>query len=178
MGRPKSELTLNGEPFSAHVLRALAAATPTVVVVAAVGQQLPWLPPGVTVARDPEPDLGPLAGLAAGFAALPPAATAVFVAACDTPLLHPDFVLHLLAALGDHRAAVPHADGRDHPLSAAYRRDAGDTAVSLLAAGERSLRSLVAALDGTRVTNFPHPESLRNVNTPAEYEQLQAGGPA
>ena len=177
MGSPKAFLPIDGEPMIRRVLAALRAAVGTVVVVAAEGQELPPLPAGVLVARDPVPDGGPLVGFAAGWATLPSAVSAAFVASCDLPLLHPDFVRHLLASLGDAMAAVPRDAEGLHPLAAAYRRAAADTAASLLAAGRRSMHGLLAALPAvTTVEGFPHARSLRNVNTPAEYAAL-AGEP-
>ena len=172
MGQPKALLPVNGEPMLLRVLRALRAVVDPVVVVAAVGQELPPLPDGVLLAYDLVPDRGPLMGLVTGLAALPPGVTAAFVSSCDAPLLHPEFVAHLLASLGANAAAVPRHAGRLHPLAAAYRRAAGDVALSLLARDRRSMAGLVEALPAAVVEDFPHAESLRNVNTPGEYAAL------
>ena len=172
MGAPKCLLPFRGEPLIRHVQLCSSAAVPTVIVVAAVGQELPTFPPNVRIAYDETPHAGPLAGFATGLAALPEDVDAVFLAACDTPLLHPAFVTHLLAALGDHRAAVPSSGGRLHPLAAAYRRAVRDTVLSLLSAGQRSMAAPLAAINPATVTEYPHAESLRNVNTPADYAAL------
>lgn len=179
MGSPKAFLPVHGVPMILRVLRALRAAVETVVVVAAEGQDMPSLPAGVLLTRDPVPDCGPLIGFAAGWAALPPAVTAAFVSSCDTPLLHSDFVTHMLTSLGDATAAVPRDAAGLHPLAAAYRRAAADTAASLLAVGRRSMHGLLDALPAVAVVEgFPHAESLRNVNTPAEYAELLGERPA
>jgi molybdenum cofactor guanylyltransferase len=52
------------------VVETLRSVVSPVVVVRAVGQELPELPPDVLLAEDEEPELGPLAGLCAGMAAL------------------------------------------------------------------------------------------------------------
>lgn len=172
MGQPKALLPVNGEPMLLRVLRALRAVVNPVVVVAAVGQELPPLPDGVLLAYDMVPDRGPLMGLVTGLAALPPGVAAAFLSSCDAPLLHPEFVAHLLASLGANAVAVPRHAGRLHPLAAAYRRAAGDVALSLLARDRRSMAGLIEALPATVVEDFPHSESLRNVNTPGEYAAL------
>ena len=179
MDSPKALLPVHGTPMLLCVFAALREAVETVVVVAAEGQELPPLPDGVLLTHDPVPDGGPLVGFAAGWATLPPIVTAAFVSSCDAPLLHPAFVTHLLASLGDATAAVPRdADGL-HPLAAAYRRAAADTAASLLAAGRRSMHGLLDALPAVAIVeDFPHAESLRNVNTPGEYAELLGERPA
>ena len=75
-----------------------------VVVVAAAGQELPPLPPGVQVVHDAAPDNGPLQGLLAGLHALAGRCDAAFVAACDLPGLTPELVRAVLAGLGDAAA--------------------------------------------------------------------------
>ena len=174
MGQSKALLPLDGEPMLLRVLRALQAVVNPVVVVAAVGQHLPPLPAGVMLAHDLTPDCGPLMGLVTGLAALPPTVTAAFLSSCDAPLLHPEFVAHLLASLGANSAAVPRHAGRLHPLAAAYRREAGDAALSLVYAGQLRMTALFDILPTAIVENAPHPESLRNVNTPEDYAALVA----
>ena len=75
------------------------------------------------VVRDAEPHLGPLAGLAAGMAAIERRADAVFVCGCDVPLLVPAFVDRMFDSLGDHKIAAVYDGERFHPLAAVYRTD-------------------------------------------------------
>ena len=178
MGRSKALLPIDGEPMLLRVLRAMLAVVSPVVVVAAVGQELPPLPDGVLLVSDPTPDGGPLLGFATGMSALPPQVTAAFLSSCDAPLLHPEFVAHLLANLGISAVAVPRHAGRLHPLAAAYRREAGLVALTRVRDGHLAMHGLLDALPTVVVEDFPHAESLRNVNTPAEYEALQASGVA
>ncbi len=174
MGQSKALLPVHGEPMLLRVLWALHAVVNPVVVVAAVGQHLPPLPDDVVLVSDPTPDGGPLLGFATGMAALPPHVTAAFLSSCDTPLLHPDFVAHLLANLGANAVAVPRHAGRLHPLAAAYRRAAGVVALTRVRDGHSSMRGLLDGLPTVVVEDFPHAESLRNVNTPDEYAALVA----
>src|SRR5919108_6298616 len=70
MGRPKAWLPFAGEVMLPRVVRLLGEAVAPVVVVAAPGQDVPELPAGIEIVRDPEPGRGPLQGLAAGLVAL------------------------------------------------------------------------------------------------------------
>ncbi len=64
---------------------------------------------------------GPIEGFARGFAAAH--GGIVLVAPCDAPLLRAPLYDLLLAALGDHEAAVPRLEVLD-PVRAVYRKDA------------------------------------------------------
>lgn len=181
MGWPKAWLDFGGERLLERVARQVGAATGTVVVVAAVGQDLPPLPGSVRVVRDAEVDQGPLRGFATGLAALPATIDLAFVAGTDAPFLHPGWVDRLASLLGDRDCLVPEVAGRRHPLGGVYR--VGPTlaaADGLLAAGERRLTRLVDRLGGhvareaDLVDLDPTLATLRNVNTPAEYRAALA----
>ena len=58
-------------------------------------------------------------------------------------------------------------DGRDHYLAGVYRTDLAARADALVAAGERSMRALVDAVDTQRVV-MAEQRSLTNVNAPAD----------
>ena len=97
MGTPKAWLPVGGEVLLQRTVRTVGAAASPVVVVAAVGQAVPPLPAGVAVVRDEVADRGPLAGLAAGLAALGGRADAAYLSACDAPLLSAAFVRRMVA---------------------------------------------------------------------------------
>ncbi len=148
-------------------------------VVAAAGQPLPEL--AAQILRDREPGLGPLAATAAGLQAAHAAgADWAFVAAVDLPLLTAEFLDRLIGAAAgrDAEVMVPW-DGRAHYLAALYRTALGERAAALLAAGHRSMRSLVDAAATHRVVVTPPggtgglPE-LTNVNSPADLQALRA----
>jgi molybdopterin-guanine dinucleotide biosynthesis protein A len=186
MGRPKAWLTLAGEPMLCRVVRLLGQAVSPVVVVAAPGQELPALPLGVIVARDAETGRGPLQGLAAGLEALAGRAEAACATGCDAPFLAPAFVRRLVELCGPHAACAVEADGWPRPLPAVYRLGVLAIVRELLAAGQlRAGRLLervptrlvtLAELDGVD----PSLASLRNLNTPEEYEaaRREVEGPA
>jgi molybdopterin-guanine dinucleotide biosynthesis protein A len=153
-----------------------------VVVVAAPGQELPALPAGVGVVRDPEAGLGPLQGLAAGLASVADRADAAFVCSTDLPFLHPAFVRRVLDGLDDGvEVVLPVARGFRQPLAAAYRTSLVGLVGTLLGEGNRKLGLLfdhcgVTRLDEARLLadpvlarHDPALESVLNINTPEEY---------
>lgn len=187
MGRSKAWLPVAQRTMSAAVVEAVrqglrhasdaAAGPPPMVVVAAAGQDVPPLE-DVLITRDTVPGEGPLRGMEAGFTALAPSADVAFVASCDTPLLRPALVTHLLSLLGDADIAVPVVDGRHHPLAAVYRVNLLPRVQALLAARRRRPFFLFAEARTREVTAAemtdadPSLISLRNVNTPEEYAAL------
>lgn len=176
MGRPKAWLPVGDELMLPRVVRLLGEVVSPIVVVAAPGQDLPPLPEGVILARDPEPGRGPMQGLAVGLPALAGRAEAAYVSSCDAPFLQPAFVRHLSEALGEHAICVPEAEGYRHPLAAVYRVEVGAIAARLLAEG-RARPAFLFDEVATRVVRAEELtgaglmlQSLRNVNTPEEYE--------
>jgi molybdopterin-guanine dinucleotide biosynthesis protein A len=176
MGRPKAWLSFGDERMLPRVVRLLGEAVAPVVVVAAPGQDVPPLPPGIDLVRDPEPGRGPLQGLIAGLEALRGRADAAYLSSCDVPFLQPAFVRHLVELLGEHAICVPEVGGYRHPLAAVYRIDVVTTAVKLLADNRSRLTFLFEKVP-TRIVQpeelagvDPTFQTLRNLNTPAEYE--------
>jgi molybdopterin-guanine dinucleotide biosynthesis protein A len=178
MGRAKALLPFGPERLLQRVVR-LVSAVPgmgPIAVVAAPGQELPGLPAGVTVVRDPVSGLGPLQGLAAGLAALPANVALAYATATDVPFLQPAWVEQLVALVCDDDLAIPESGGRFHPLAALYRRSAALPAVeTLLAAGRmrpvflmETVRTRVVAEDELRDADS-HLQTLRNLNTPEDY---------
>ena len=143
MGRDKASLPWHGSTLARRAAGLLArVAEPPVIVVCAPDQELPALPDWVQVARDPEPALGPLAGLAVGLAAAGPRAEVAAVCAVDAPLAHPAVLTALVGALGASPAVVPVSDGRPQPLFAVYRTELAFLAAALVADGERRASQL------------------------------------
>lgn len=188
MGQPKTDLPWNGEFLVALVLRTIASAVDgPVVLVRAPGQALPALSVEIEIVEDARPDRGPLEGMAAGLRAVRGRAAIAFVSAADVPFLVPEFVSRSLRSLeGDADAVVPVVAGQSYPLSAAYRVDVLANVESRLARDELRMRSLLDDLSvrwldermlladpGLRAAD-PGLDSLRNVNTPAEYEEALA----
>ncbi len=202
MGRPKAWLPYGGRTMLLAVLdavrdglvRAESAAgggdggergsapreAPPLVVVGAPGQVLPPLPEGTVRVDDEVEGEGPLRGMAAGLLALEGRADAAYVASCDTPLLRPEFVARMIGLLGDADVVVPLVEDRHHPLAVVYRAGVLPEIRSLLRSGRRRpfflfemVRTRVAGPGDLRSVD-PDLDSLRNFNTPDEYEELRA----
>jgi molybdenum cofactor guanylyltransferase len=180
MGSPKALLPFGSETMLQRVVRLLGTVVSPIVVVAAPGQELPALPPSITVTRDEREDRGPLEGLHAGLKALPADVDAAYITSCDVPLLVPAFVERVIQLLGDHDIAVMEIDGFAHPLSAVYRRRTLPHVEALLAADRLRVAFLFDAVKTRRlqiadvISADPELLTLRNLNTPKDYEEALA----
>ncbi|MFM7151704.1 MAG: molybdenum cofactor guanylyltransferase [Gemmataceae bacterium] len=180
MGRPKAWLPAGSETMLQRVTRILGEVVGPIVVVAAPDQEIPTLPPEITIVRDPEEGRGPLQGLATGLQALTGLADAAYVSSCDAPFLRPAFVHRMIQLLENFAICVPEVEGFRHPLSGVYRVEVAGSAHKLLSEN----RSRPAFLFDAVPTRFadesllravdPDLRSLRNVNTPQEYESVLA----
>lgn len=180
MGTAKADLDFAGETMLARICRTLNEVVSPVVVVAAPEQQVPAIPIRITVVRDPVAYDGPLRGIAEGLAALPADVDAAYVTSCDVPLLTVAWIRFLIGCLGDADIAVPHVNGRPHPLSGVYRQATASTARRLLGEG-RFRPAFLFDLHPTRFVTAdeltsvdPALEALLNVNTPEEYTALRS----
>ncbi|MBI2823602.1 MAG: molybdenum cofactor guanylyltransferase [Planctomycetia bacterium] len=187
MGLAKATLPFGSEPLVGRVVRLLSTVARPVVVVAAAGQELPWLSADVPVVHDRREARGPLEGLLAGLSALASygdaaaagmagsVPKAAYVTGCDVPLLMPAFIERMAELLGDADVAAPYVGDRYHPLAAVYRTTVVPHIEALLA--EDRLRPVflydrvktrVVTEDELRAVD-PALATLRNVNEPADY---------
>ena len=181
MGQPKAWLPFGPERMLQRVVRLVLQAARPVVVVSAPGQDVPPLPEDVLRASDPVSDRGPLQGLAAGLAALPPEVELAYATATDVPFLQPAWVECLAGLIGDHDLAIPWVDGYHHPLAALYRRAVVLPAIESLLRAERlrpvylveAVRTRVVLPDELRGVDSDL-STLRNLNTPEDYTRALA----
>ena len=173
MGRPKRDLTLDGRSLLA---RAVDACTGRAVVVAVT----PELPSDVDAERvlrtceDP-PFGGPVAGITAGLAVLPPAGPddEVLLLACDLALVKHAVLTLDGATLGLDGACLVDADDYRQYLAARYRRAALSSA---LANGDPRNRSVKRTLGALRLALVAAPGLTADLDTPADA--AAAGVPA
>lgn len=163
MGRPKALLDVGGRTLVEWIVDRLGAAFVEVLVSANDDR---FVPEGARGVHDLHLGAGPLAGIEAGLAAA--RQPAVFVLACDTPLVTPEIAAALLDALDGHDAAVPRIDGRPEPTAAAYSTAAAPAIAGALGGGERRVQSVLEELDVAWVEGLD-PGAFRNLNTPADY---------
>jgi molybdenum cofactor guanylyltransferase len=176
MGTSKALLPFGPETMLQRVVRLLGTVVWPIVIVSAVGQELPDLPDGVIVTRDDREARGPLEGLRAGLRALPEDVERAYVTGCDVPLLVPDFVTEMLALSDGYDVAVMEIDGFPHPLSAVYGRVTLPFVERLLARDQLRpvfLYDLVRTrkVQPAHITTDPTLQTLRNLNTREDYEQ-------
>jgi molybdenum cofactor guanylyltransferase len=179
MGRSKALLPFGPETMLQRVVRLLGSVVQPIVAVAASDQVLPALPAGVIVTRDEREGRGPLEGLRAGLKALPPEVEAAYVTSCDVPLLVPGFVRQMLDLTDGFDIAVMEIDGFAHPLSAVYCRTTLPYVEDLLARDRLRPAFLFDAVRTRRVTaaeitSDPDLRTLRNLNTPEDYQRALA----
>lgn len=151
-GEAKPTLAVAGRSMLARVLAAVDDAAERVVVgPAALGGVVPG---GVRVVQEEPPGGGPVAGLAAGLAALGGRSGGVAVLAADLPLLTRAAVQLLLDALGDHDGAVfVDGDGRFQWLCGVWSAAAIEGRLADLGpVAGRAMREVVAPL---RVLGVP-----------------------
>jgi molybdenum cofactor guanylyltransferase len=141
MGQDKATMPVGGTPLAGLVLAAAARVADPVVLVAPADHPARRL----TGALVTDPGQGPLAALAAALAVLD--AGHVLVLAGDHPGLQVELLAHLVELRGRAEAVACRRGDRLEPLVAVYeRRPALAAARSRLAAGDRSLRGLLAAV--------------------------------
>lgn len=175
MGLPKATLPFGPELMLQRVHRLLREEVGPIVIVSAVEQTLPPLPPETLFARDEHPARGPLEGLRAGLKVMATHCELVYVTSCDVPLLQPAFVRQLLSLAAGYDTVVPREDEFFHPLSAVYRTSVLSVVEELLAADVRRPAQLLQRVTTRSVpleqlrASDPELQTLRNLNCPADY---------
>lgn len=153
-GSDKTQAVHHGRTLLDHVIAALAAETPHLVI---VGRAHPGLP---TIPDRPGPGLGPLGGLAAALHyAAANGFSQVLAAGCDLPQLPHG----LAAALGP---APAHARGQ--PTLGLWPAELAAALDAHVAAGHRSLHGWATACGARSVDLGPLP----NINTPDDLAAL------
>jgi molybdopterin-guanine dinucleotide biosynthesis protein A len=172
MGTDKALLEIDGRRLAERAASVLAAVCEPVLE---VGPGVSGLP---AVQEDP-PGAGPLAALGAGAAALSRLAYAgpVLLLAVDMPFVGTG-LLRFLAGYPGPVTAVPLAGGQPQPLCARYGPEALAAVPRLLAAGERSLRSLLHAVEVGWVQQAEWEpvggqDAFRDLDTPEDVVRLR-----
>jgi molybdopterin-guanine dinucleotide biosynthesis protein A len=188
MGRDKATMPVGGSPLAGRVLAAAGRVADPVVLVAPTGHRARRLvapeggPMGGTAGVVTDPGDGPLAALAAALAALE--AGHVLVLAGDHPGLRVELLAHLVSLRERAEAVACRRGGRLEPLVAVYeRRPALAAARARLAAGDHSLRGLLAALRTLVVEEAdwrgidPDGGSFADLDDPADLAAWRRGRP-
>lgn len=170
----KALADLAGTPMLRRVADRIAAVTDELVLNCRDDQRdahldaLDGYPNPVRVALDPEPDEGPMAGIAAGLRET--RGEYSVVVACDMPFVEPDVVALLFDRANGHDAAVPAMDdGWYQTTQAVYGADA--MAAACEAALERGDRKILAPLDDLDWVAVPEPD-IAAVGDVTTFENL------
>ncbi len=166
-GTDKSSLEYDGRSLLEHALDAVSAAEETVVV----GPEVPASRP-VTFTRESPAGGGPLAGLAAGVAALRGATTLVVVLAVDMPHVTAATLRRLVSAVGDGDGAwLVDGHGR-RQLAGVVRR------AVVPAPGEAHGVPMRRLMDRARTVEVPAlgPEA-DDIDSWADVARLRKGSP-
>jgi molybdopterin-guanine dinucleotide biosynthesis protein A len=173
MGRDKATVVYEGRSLVERMVSIVSPRCSPVFVIAAPGQPLPALE--AEILRDEIRGVGPLLATGRGLRAAADAGLELaFVCAVDMPLLNVDLIDQLTGpAVRLGADVVLPWDGRDHYLAGIYRTSLAAHVDDLVAAGHRSMRSLVDSVDTQRIV-MPEQPSLTNVNTAAELSGVRA----
>ncbi|MFN3428640.1 MAG: molybdenum cofactor guanylyltransferase [Candidatus Sericytochromatia bacterium] len=163
MGTDKGALRYHG-PTQREVVAGLLSPWCERVYVSCRPDQAAGLEPGLEALIDPAPDLGPIAGVLAAFAARPDAAW--IVVACDLPLLDAGAIADLVAhrSLDADAVAFTGDRGRPEPMAAVWEPALAPLVRAAVAAGRLSPREVLAA---ARCRLLPAPATaLIDADTP------------
>lgn len=126
---------------------------------------------------DPQPGAGPLAGIAAALTGL--AVPALFVCACDMPLLRPNLLHRLCTTINGYDLAIPERAGRLEPLCAVYGATCLPVVRRLLSEGRLRVNGIAAEVRTRILTEQewrdvdPAGDSFLSINTPADLSRMQ-----
>lgn len=165
-GEGKLFLTWEGTPFHERLCRALGRFSR---IYLSVDREAPYAALGLPMVRDRYPDCGPMGGIASVLSACE--GEAVFVTACDMPLLSTSVVDRIVSAWeGDITLAC--VDGRAQPLLGIYPKSVLPILEKRLATNRLRMYDF---LTETGCKQVPLPEGCRaaeNINTPQDYRRL------
>jgi molybdopterin-guanine dinucleotide biosynthesis protein A len=184
-GQDKSALVVGGQTILERQLSVLREVSDDILLVRSRAFHAPKEGTVTRQVADRVPDSGPLGGLDAALSAC--RAETLIVVACDMPFVSAGFLRHLAALAADRpevQAVVPRTKHGYHPLCAVYTRACAPLVARHLAERRLKLVELIDVLNRSgRLLIVAEPELgvfgdpdrlLANVNTPAEYEELEA----
>ncbi len=178
-GSHKGNLKIGDETFQQHVIRTLSTFAEKIFL--SYGMKVQSEDERCEILMDEIPDCGPMGGLAAGlkhgdreFLAVSP---------CDLPFIEASFYERLYDYLTveertfgkKYLAVIPVVEGKIHPLTAIYRKQAGGVFDRELRQGHYKVIRALELMEVLYMDLSEQSEMLRmlaNINTPQEYEKL------
>lgn len=174
MGEDKAWLPLAGRPMIQHVIDAV---KPVVNSLGIIANDARYSELGLPIYRDLNIGVGPLEAIRTALSKCD--LSRVLLVACDLPFVSSELFEFLLDVRGDHDAIVPLGpDGRLETLCAVYSPRALESVATLIARGERMIRTLFDIIP-TRVVAFDELRHLagsqhffENINSPEDYARV------
>jgi molybdenum cofactor guanylyltransferase len=174
-GRDKALLLLDGEPLLARAARLLGEVAADLLVMGPPTRAA--IVPSARVIPDDRPGDGPLPALAAALRAM--RGDRLVAVATDMPLLNVALLAWLLDRSDRFDVVVPRVGGRTQQLHAVYGRACLAPIEAQLARDDLKIdrffplvRTLVVEEDEIAALD-PGLHSFRNINTPADWDELQ-----
>lgn len=183
MGKEKSQLKFLGKTLLEHVVERIAKVADPIVIAGGEFADPESRPDGTWFVPDAFPESGPLAGICPGLQRLQAHCQFAFVSGCDSPLVEPGLIRYLFEQIGSHQTVVPCDGPHVYGLTAIYRTSLASDIHRLVENSERRVASLAEHFDTRRVelkdlrAFDSELVSLLNVNTVAEYDQLNRRRP-
>jgi molybdopterin-guanine dinucleotide biosynthesis protein A len=184
MGKQKALLDFGGEPLICRTVRLLEPLVPAITI---IGSPDPYRALGFRVIADGDfgthsgkgRALGPLVGIASALTATD--TTWNLILACDLPYLTTNWLDWLLARamVSGQQIIMPRTSRGLEPLAAVYRREC---VLPIVASLSRGVRKVTDAIEEFRVEFVseqewrsldPDSNTLRNMNTPADYQEAR-----
>lgn len=167
MGSCKAELPWGGKTLVEHQVNKISALGISDIMVSGYSRPVT----GTRFVPDIYPEKGPLGGIHACLCAANKAAC--FVISVDAPLFSPDEMKLLIKAhlAGDSPITVAKHLGTLEPLIGVYDSSLSDAAEEILQGANTSVKHLLDQI-GFAVCEFSDENSVRNCNTPDEYNEL------
>ena len=167
MGSCKAELPWGGKTLVEHQVNKISALGISDIMVSGYSRPVT----GTRFVPDIYPEKGPLGGIHACLCAANKAAC--FVISVDAPLFSPDEMKLLIKAhlAGDSPITVAEYLGTLEPLIGVYDSSLSDAAEEILQGANTSVKHLLDQI-GFAVCEFSDENSVRNCNTPDEYNEL------
>ena len=172
MGTDKAMLDLDGRPLVSRIVDRLSAVSDDVFVVAKRSMDI-----DARVVVETAEIQAALVGVHTALCAADH--PLVFICGCDMPFVSPALMELLVDRMDDRDAVVPQRDGKLEALHGVWSRSATEKVGSLLASGERALRSALRALrvdvveeDVWRAID-PDGRAFINLNTPEDLAAIR-----
>lgn len=186
-GGDKAVAEFEGKPMIRQVADRLAGSCDELVVncrsdqVVSVRNALTEVAGTVEFAEDPEPGLGPVAGILAGLRVADGEFAAVV--ACDMPYVSSDLISHLFDRAPGYDAVIPRGNGWLQTTQAVYDvTSMADACEQALACDERAVTDATEKLERTRVLTEDDVRQIAdtgtfvNINTNEELDRANPSG--